>query len=149
VALSLADRIPDGSSILVDANPLVYLFEGSSLAEVVVAPIRAGREARRGSSRHDAECGAARIRREAEAGMNRADRITIDPGVMQGKPVIRGTRVTVDLLLRKLSEGASETDLLDAYPHITTEDIRAALAYAADTVSHEQILVTAASDTGA
>jgi uncharacterized protein (DUF433 family) len=56
------------------------------------------------------------------------DRITIDAEVMQGKPVIRGTRITVDLLLRKLSEGATEADLLKAYPHLTADDIRAALA---------------------
>lgn len=54
------------------------------------------------------------------------DRITISPDVMQGKPVIRGTRITVDLILRKLAEGASEADLLDAYPHLTREDLRAA-----------------------
>ena len=78
--------------------------------------------------------------------MTAKDRITIDPDVMQGKPVIRGTRITVDLLLRKLSEGATETDLLDAYPHLTAEDIRAALAYAADAVSHEDIVLTAPSD---
>lgn len=75
--------------------------------------------------------------------MNVTDRITIDPDVMQGKPVIRGTRITVHLLVRKLSEGATEGALLDAYPHLTAEDIRAALAYAADTVSHEEIVLTA------
>ncbi len=74
------------------------------------------------------------------------DRITIDADVMQGKPVIRGTRITVDLLLRKLSEGATEADLLDAYPHLTAADIRAALAYAADAVSHEDIVLTAPPD---
>lgn len=73
------------------------------------------------------------------------DRITIDPDVMQGKPVIRGTRITVGLLLRKLSEGATEADLLDAYPHLAPDDIRAALAYVADTVSHEEIVSTAPS----
>ncbi len=72
------------------------------------------------------------------------DRIVIDPDVMQGKPVIRGTRITVDLLLRKLSEGATEAELLDAYPHLTATDVRAALAYAADAVSHEDIVLTAA-----
>jgi uncharacterized protein (DUF433 family) len=76
--------------------------------------------------------------------MTLADRITIAPDVMQAKPVIRGTRITVDLILRRLAEGASESDLLDAYPHLTREDIRAALAYAADTVSHETILFTGA-----
>lgn len=74
------------------------------------------------------------------------DRILIDAGVMQGKPVIRGTRITVDLLLRKLSEGATQADLLEAYPHLTADDIRAALAYAADAVSHEDIVLTASSD---
>jgi uncharacterized protein (DUF433 family) len=74
------------------------------------------------------------------------DRITIDPEVMQGKPVIRGTRIAVHLLLHKLSEGATESDLLDAYPHLTAEDIRAALAYAAAAVAHEDIVLTIPSD---
>ncbi len=56
------------------------------------------------------------------------DRIEINPQVMLGKPVIRGTRIPVELILRKLSEGATEADLLDAYPRLTVEDIRAALA---------------------
>jgi uncharacterized protein (DUF433 family) len=59
---------------------------------------------------------------------------------MMGKPVIRGTRITVELLLRKLGEGATEEDLLDAYPRLTPEDIRAAMAYAADTLAHEEII---------
>lgn len=66
-------------------------------------------------------------------------RIEIDPNVMLGKPVIRGTRITVELILRKLSEGATEADLLDAYPRLTREDIQAALAFAADTLAHEEI----------
>ena len=72
------------------------------------------------------------------------DRIEINPDVMLGKPVIRGTRIPVELLLRKLSEGATEVDLLDAYPRLTREDIQAALAYAADTVAHETIVLQAA-----
>lgn len=60
---------------------------------------------------------------------------------MMGKPVVRGTRVTVELLLRKLSEGASEADLLDAYPRISREDIQAAIRYAADALSHEETLI--------
>ena len=51
---------------------------------------------------------------------------------MQGKPVIRGTRIPVELLLRKLAEGAMTEDLLDAYPRLVADDIRAALAYAAE-----------------
>lgn len=65
--------------------------------------------------------------------MTLTDRIEINPRVMLGKPVIRGTRIPVELILRKLSEGASEAELLDAYPRLTREDIHAAMRYAADT----------------
>ena len=60
------------------------------------------------------------------------DRIEMDPKVMMGKPVIRGTRITVELLVRKLAEGATDADLLDTYPRLTREDIKAAIDYAAD-----------------
>lgn len=70
-------------------------------------------------------------------------RVEINPDIMLGKPVIRGTRITVELLVRKLSEGATEADLLDAYPRLERADIQAALAYAAATLAHETVLVTA------
>jgi uncharacterized protein (DUF433 family) len=73
--------------------------------------------------------------------MATTDRIELNPRVMLGKPVIQGTRIPVELLLRKLAEGAAEQDLLDAYPHLTSEDIRAALVYAADAVAHEQTVI--------
>ena len=73
--------------------------------------------------------------------MTITDRIEVNPKIMLGKPVIRGTRITVELILRKLSEGAREADLLDAYPRLTTEDIKAAIGYAADTVAHEETLL--------
>ena len=73
--------------------------------------------------------------------MTITDRIEINPKVMLGKPVIRGTRVPVELILRKLSEGAAEADLLDAYPRLTREDIQAAIGYAADIVAHEETLI--------
>lgn len=69
------------------------------------------------------------------------ERIEINPAVMMGKPVIRGTRIPVELIVRKLSEGATESDLLDAYPRLVVEDIRASLAYAADTLAHETIVL--------
>lgn len=69
------------------------------------------------------------------------DRINIDPATMMGKPVIRGTRITVELLLRKLAEGAGEDELLVEYPHLTREDIRAAVAYGAASVAHEEVLL--------
>ncbi len=63
--------------------------------------------------------------------MTVTDRIEMNPNVMLGKPVIRGTRIPVELILRKLSEGATEADLLEAYPRLTREDIQAAIGYAA------------------
>jgi len=73
--------------------------------------------------------------------MHATNRIEVNPNVMLGKPVIRGTRIPVELVLRKLGEGATEADLLDAYPRLTPEDIRAALGYAADTLAHEETLL--------
>lgn len=68
------------------------------------------------------------------------DRVEINPGVMQGKPVIRGTRIPVELLLRKLAEDTTIEDLRDAYPRLAADDIRAALDDAADTIAHETVL---------
>lgn len=70
-----------------------------------------------------------------------SERIEINPNVMLGKPVVRGTRIPVELILRKLSEGATEEELLDAYPRLSKADIQAVLAYAADVIAHETILV--------
>ena len=67
-------------------------------------------------------------------------RIEVNPRIMLGKPVIRGTRIPVELILRKLSEGATEEMLLEAYPHLTREDIRAALAFAAALLANEESL---------
>ncbi len=71
--------------------------------------------------------------------MAATDRIQINPKIMLGKPVIRGTRIPVELVLRKLAEGATEAELIDAYPSLTSEDIKAALAYAAETIAHHEI----------
>jgi uncharacterized protein (DUF433 family) len=70
-------------------------------------------------------------------------RIEINPRVMMGKPVIRGTRIPVELILRKLSEGATHEELLDAYPRLKRADIRAAIAYAADSIAHEETTLVA------
>ncbi len=72
------------------------------------------------------------------------DRIEVNPEVMLGKPVIRDTRIPVELIFRKLGEGATQADLLDAYPRLTQEDIWAALAYAADSLAHETTVLQAA-----
>ena len=73
--------------------------------------------------------------------MTITDRIEVNPKVMMGKPVIRGTRIPVELILRKISEGANEKDLLDAYPRLRREDIQAAFRYAADTLAHEETVI--------
>lgn len=67
-------------------------------------------------------------------------RITADPAVMMGKPCIRGTRITVEVILRKLGSGHSLRQITDAYPDLSDEDIRAALAFAADYLQHETVL---------
>lgn len=67
-------------------------------------------------------------------------RISADPDVMLGKPCIKGTRITVELILRKLGAGRAVTDIVEAYPHISEDDIRAALAFAADYMQHETVL---------
>lgn len=71
--------------------------------------------------------------------MGATNRVEVDPKIMLGKPVIRGTRITVELILRKLGEGATEHDLLEAYPQLKKEDIQAAMTYAADTLAHEEV----------
>jgi uncharacterized protein (DUF433 family) len=58
------------------------------------------------------------------------ERVTIDPEILAGKPVIRGTRIAVELVLELLAAGQSEADILDNYPSLTREDILACLAYA-------------------
>ncbi len=68
------------------------------------------------------------------------DRIERKPEVMLGKPVVKGTRIPVELIVRKLGEGASIEDLLDGYPNLKKEDIQAALLYAADTLGNELII---------
>ncbi|HZC15996.1 MAG TPA: DUF433 domain-containing protein [Caulobacteraceae bacterium] len=68
------------------------------------------------------------------------ERIHRDPKVMMGKPVIRGTRITVELLLRECAGGLTIAEITHNYPHITEADIRAALAYAADYLSHEGLI---------
>ena len=62
--------------------------------------------------------------------MEAVERVEVNPKIMLGKAVIRGTRIPVELILRKLGEGATTDDLLDAYPRLTADDIRAAKACA-------------------
>jgi uncharacterized protein (DUF433 family) len=60
-----------------------------------------------------------------------------NPAIMLGKPVIKGTRITVELLMRKFADGFTVTDILDMYPHLTLEQVLAVFAYAADKIADE------------
>lgn len=63
-----------------------------------------------------------------------------NPAIMLGKPVIKGTRITVELLVRKLADGFTIEDVLTMYPHLDRAQVLAALAYAADKIANEIII---------
>ncbi len=66
--------------------------------------------------------------------------VELKPGVMCGKPVIKGTRITVELILERLGDGWSENDLIAAYPHLRPDHIRAAQSYAAASLATDEFL---------
>jgi len=68
------------------------------------------------------------------------ERIMRDPKIMLGKPVIRGTRITVEHILREIAAGAVIAEMIDQHPRLTEDDVRAALAYAADYLGHETMV---------
>jgi uncharacterized protein (DUF433 family) len=70
--------------------------------------------------------------------------ITADHRIMLGKPILKGTRLTVESILRKLSQGATQDDLMRMYPHLSQAHLMAVLEYAADVLANEDILVSAA-----
>ena len=72
------------------------------------------------------------------------DYIVTDHRVMLGKPVLKGTRLTVEMILRKGSEGATHADMLKMYPHLTEPHLLAVLAYAADVLANEESLLSVA-----
>ncbi|MEW5804757.1 MAG: DUF433 domain-containing protein [bacterium] len=67
------------------------------------------------------------------------ERITVNPEVMVGKPTIRGLRITVEQILKALASGVTINELLEDYPELEHKDIQAALLYAAELVSEEQV----------
>jgi uncharacterized protein (DUF433 family) len=69
------------------------------------------------------------------------DRITYDPAVLGGKPIIKGTRISVQFILELLAAGMSVDELLAEYPHLNREDVLAAIDYAAKTIAGEEIIV--------
>ncbi len=70
------------------------------------------------------------------------DRITSDPAVLGGKPIVRGTRISVQMILEWIASGASRDDIVRKHPHLTVEDIEQALRYAAAAVDNDVEVTT-------
>ncbi len=68
------------------------------------------------------------------------ERIVVNPKIMVGKPIIRGTRIPADAILKRLADGMSVGEILEEYPNLTGEDIRAALRYVSEVVAGEEII---------
>ena len=66
-----------------------------------------------------------------------------NPEIMFGKPVIKGTRITVEFLMRKLADGFNVEEILEMYPHLSLAQIQAAFAYAADIIANEIVIEAA------
>jgi len=71
--------------------------------------------------------------------MDWRDSIEVNPKVLVGEPIVRGTRISVELVLEMIAAGVSEAEILDNYPGLTAEDIRACVAYAAEIVASERV----------
>lgn len=71
--------------------------------------------------------------------MDWREHISIDSDVLAGKPVVTGTRLSVSLIVGKLAQGWTFDDLLDSYPRLTEQDIRACLAYAEEILEQESV----------
>ena len=69
------------------------------------------------------------------------DRITMDPEVLSGKPVIKGTRIPVYLIIELLANGMTEKEILKQYPTLKKQDIKAALVYASKCLENEETIV--------
>ena len=78
-------------------------------------------------------------RKSVEQVMKRYEKIEINPNIMFGKPVIKGTRVTVEQILRKLAGGMTIEEIITDHPHLRKEDILAAQEFAADYLADEEI----------
>jgi uncharacterized protein (DUF433 family) len=76
--------------------------------------------------------------------MTEHPRIALDPDVLAGKPVIRGTRISVEFVIGLMADGWSEAEILGNYPGITHDDIIACLSYARDALSSEKVFPSAA-----
>lgn len=73
--------------------------------------------------------------------MDWRERIIVDPEILVGKPVVRGTRIAVELVIDLLARGYTREQILEQYDHITAEDIQACLAYAGETLRSEKVYI--------
>jgi uncharacterized protein (DUF433 family) len=69
------------------------------------------------------------------------DRITSDPGILGGKPIVRGTRISVELILEWMASGATRDEIIRKHPHLAPEDVEQALGYAAASVKNEILAI--------
>ena len=69
-------------------------------------------------------------------------RIVCNPNILGGKPIVRGTRISVQFILELLGAGMSVSEILEEYPHLEREDILAAIHYAAQTIANEEVFVS-------
>ena len=74
--------------------------------------------------------------------MNWQERITVDPNVLVGKPVVRGTRLAVEFIIDLLAQGWSEQQILASYPGLVHDDVSACLRYASETLKNERVYLT-------
>jgi uncharacterized protein (DUF433 family) len=78
--------------------------------------------------------------------MNWQDRIVIDPEILVGKPVVKGTRLAVEFIIDLLAQGWTEAEILRNYPGLTREDVRACLVYASMVLKAEKVYPFAAAE---
>jgi uncharacterized protein (DUF433 family) len=76
--------------------------------------------------------------------MNWQERITVDPNVLVGKPIVKGTRISVEFVIDLLARGWTTEQILKEYDHLTAEDIQACLAYASEMLKTQRVYVTPA-----
>lgn len=69
------------------------------------------------------------------------DRIVSDPAILGGKPIIKGTRISVEMVMEWIASGASRGDVVTAHPHLTDEDVQQAIGYAAQAVKNEVLTI--------
>jgi uncharacterized protein (DUF433 family) len=72
--------------------------------------------------------------------MSWQEHISVDPQVLVGKPVVKGTRISVELVLRQMANGWTVEQILDSYPNLNADDIRACLAYASEVLRDERVV---------